>query len=141
MPQEMITALRRGMVLAAAGGLMLIPISGTALAADKPGMKKASASVAKAVIADTVPGANVKCMTVRVTKSSKSWGAVDVKTPPPAGCPSPGDGIAVVKKEAGSWGLVPLANNASCEDIRAVLKAEGASKAVLRDFLKGYFTC
>lgn len=141
MPQGMKTALRRGLVLAAAGGLMVIPISGTSQAADTPGMRKAPPSIAKAVIADIVPGAKVKCMRVQLTKSSNAWGAYGPKNRPPAGCPAPGDAPVIFAKKAGTWTPIPIANDAQCEDIGEALKDAGASKSVQRDILKGLLTC
>lgn len=127
--------------LATVGCMLLLPAAGVATASGKPGMTKASAAVARAIVADTAEGVQAKCQNVKVTKSSKSWGAFGPKSPPPRGCPAPGDYFAVVKKERGTWRIVPVANNASCEEIANELKSAGASKSVMTDFLKGYFIC
>ena len=141
MSQGVVAALGRGTVLVIAVGMAVVSIGGTSLASEFPGLTPASAPVARAVIADAAPGAKVKCMTVRITKSSDSWGAFTTKFPPPSGCTSPGDVLGVVKKAGGTWRLVPMANAASCKDVRAALKGAGAPPSVLRDFLKGFFTC
>ena len=129
------------LALATAFSLLMLPVAGTATASTKPGMKKAPAATARVIITTIVPGAQTKCFTVKVTRSRNSWGAFNQTFPAPRGCPNPGDGFAVVKKQRGKWRTIPIANNASCSEVSSSLRAAGSSRAVTRDFLKGYFQC
>lgn len=139
--KHMSKTLKGTLALATAFSMLLLPAAGTAMAAGKPGMQNATKGTVRAVVADLVPGVPAKCFTVRVTRSSRSWGVLNQKSPPPRGCPALGDGFAVVKKDRGTWRGIPIANNASCKEISSALRSSGSSRAITRDFMKGYFRC
>lgn len=111
------------------------------MAGEQPGMRKAPNAIAREILSDTAPNSNVRCMNVRLAKSSKAWGAFSATYPPPRGCPSPGDFFAVVQMHRGTWRVLPVANTATCEDLEDALRTAGASPSVVKDFLKGFFTC
>ena len=112
-----------------------------ATAGKQPGMREAPKPIAREILSDTSPNSNVRCMNVRLAKSSKSWGAFSPAYPPPTGCPSPGEYFAVVQKYRGTWRVLPVANSATCADLEDALRTAGSSTSVVKDFLKGFFTC
>jgi hypothetical protein len=125
-------ALGLGIALSAS---LAVGVSTPALAKDRSTVKASTGEV-KALIVDLGLIVPAKCLSVRLVRADKRWGSYSGRSPRPSGCMELGDDPSIIVKKSGTWMVLPLMNDTSCEQAKAMMRQNGASSKVISALTK-----
>jgi hypothetical protein len=116
-----------------AGAALGVAVPATA---ESSAMVKASTGEVKVLIADLGLIVPAKCLSVRLVRADKRWGSYSGRSPLPSGCVELGDDPSIIVKKSGNWTVLPLMNDTSCEQAKAMMRQNGASSKVISALTK-----